>query len=133
MTPSAYKPSQGYKESKAVGVNNWKASGIVLKKNIKATESGAVILNLLLEVPAKNPKYNTKLWLKAFNSTKSPDKNIADQINNAVQEGEKWHFTGSFNSSERLTKDKKPYLAEDKVIWKFEPATEEEKTDDQPF
>ena len=34
---------------------------------VKNQPSGALIVKVLLHVPAKNPKYDTEIWLKAFN------------------------------------------------------------------
>lgn len=129
MTPAG---NSWDKKPKVVGTNNWKVSGKIVKKVVKGTATGGVIVQLLVNVPAKNPKYNTEVWLKAFNSTKDPSKNMADQIDNAVKEGDLFYFSGSFTSSDYVGEDKKKHHAEDKVIWQFEPATESS-DDENPF
>lgn len=131
MTGSRFVP-RDKNAPKTVGVNNWKLSGKVVKKKVTAGQNGGVVVQILLEVPAKNPKYTTQLWLKAFNSTKDPSKNIADQVDKTVDEGALFHFSGSFTSSDYVGQDQKKHHSEDKVIWQFEPAVSLP-DDDQPF
>lgn len=125
-------PGQFKSKPKTVGVNTWKVSGKVLKKSLKVSGSGTSILTVQVHIPAKNPKYDTTLFIKAFNSTKDPSKNLADQIDEKVKEGENWHFSGSFTSNEYKGLDGKTKTGDDKVIWQFEPV-EEDTSDEPPF
>ncbi len=118
-------------QPKVVGVNNWKVSGKILKKIAKYSGNGNLIVTLLLEIPAKNPAYNTQLWLKAFNG-KTEEKMVADQIEKTVNEGDNYHFAGSFKTSEYKDKEGKDRRSQDLVVWKLEPAGEAEAKEEEP-
>lgn len=136
MSPSKQSYEEYVNKPKVVGVNNWKASGKVLKKIAKYSGNGNLIVTILVEVPAKNIAYNTQLWLKAFNG-KTEDKAVADQIEKNVSEGDNYHFSGSFKTSEYKDKQGETRRSQDLVIWKLEPAGEivpvEVKEEDPPF
>lgn len=103
------------------GKNRWNYSGTVLKKYDKYSPNGNRVVSLYIEIPANNPKYSTKLWLKAFNSTKDTTKNIADQVADTVVEGNAYDLFG-YTKVGSYEKDGQKIYKQDFVINKFEEA-----------
>ncbi len=121
----------GTKETPKTGINWWNLSGKVLDKKSKYTGNGNLIVELLIKVPAKNVKYDTVLWLKAFKET-------AEQIEASVEKDKNYSFSGYF-SNNNYEKDGKKVYRTDFVVNKFvvaqvdEPKQETSKSEDAPF
>ncbi len=112
------------------GKNFVNFSGRVVKKTEKYTTNGNLIVSIMLRIPAKNPKYSTVLWLKAFNSNTPGGKNLADEIVKDVKEDSNYSFTGyvtvrSYEKKDQDGNNVKAY-AQDFVVNKFEEADEAE-------
>ena len=80
------------KEKPKAGINKWNYSGSVVKKNAKFSGNGNMYASIMIKIPAKNPKYSTTLWIKAF-------KEKATEIEETVKEGANYSFWGYVSNS----------------------------------
>lgn len=101
------------------GVNTWRLSGSVLKKKVQFSQNGKMWGTLYINIPAKNAKYSTKLFLKFFQ-----DNGIAEKVEQSVNEGENYMFFGYFQNNKPYEKDGKMIYGTDYVITKIFPAKE---------
>lgn len=108
-------------EQTRVGVNSWRFSGKVEKKNFKYSAKGNAFASLMIRIPAKNEKFNTVMWVKAF-------KEAAEQINEGVEEQTNWEFKG-YVSNSKYEKNGETRYSTDFIVTRFAPAAEQEKTD----
>lgn len=102
------------------GINYFNLSGTVLKKKFKFSGNGNAFVSVHLKVPAKNPKFSTSLWLKAF-------KDVAQQINDGVEEQSTYSFTGYISNSS-FEKDGEKVWRTDFIINKFQVAEPQEES-----
>lgn len=103
------------KRQVVTGNNYWSFSGAVTKKEMKYSGEGNAFLSLMLRIPSKNPKFTTVLFLKAFKET-------AEAVDNGVEDGKDYQFTGYLQKSSYMKGEEKVYST-DFIINKFEPAT----------
>lgn len=101
------------------GVNTWRLSGTVLKKKIQFSQNGKMWGSLYINIPAKNKKFSTKLFLKFFQ-----DNGIAEKVDQDVKENENYMFFGYFQNNKPYEKDGKMIYGTDYVITKIFPAKE---------
>lgn len=116
------------KEKPKAGINKWNFSGKVVKKNVKFSGNGNKYASVMIKVPAKNEKYSSVLWIKAF-------KEKAEEIENNVQEDKNYSFWG-YVSNSSYEKDGNKVYSTDFIVNGFTEADEAaptEKTEEPPF
>ncbi len=110
------KPADGQKPKS--GINKWGFSGKIVKKNVKFSQNGNMFASLMIKIPAKNEKYSTVLWLKAF-------KEKAQEIEDNIKEDQNYSFWG-YVSNSSYEKDGVKVYATDFIINGFVEADEAE-------
>lgn len=98
------------------GINKWGFSGKITKKDVKYSKSGNLFASLQITVPAKNEKFATKLWLKAF-------KEKAQEIEDNIKVDQNYSFWG-YVSNSSYEKDGQKVYATDFIINGFVEADE---------
>jgi len=101
------------------GINFFKLSGTVKRKDFKFSANGKPFCTVQLSVPAKNPKFSNTFFLKIF-------KEKAQEFDDSVNDGAMISFTGYISNSSYLDKKtgQKVY-SKDFIVNNFEEAVEE--------
>lgn len=97
------------------GNNYWSFSGAVSNKSFRYSAEGNAFASLVLKVPSKNEKFSTTVIVKAFKET-------AEQLEEQIQNGQDWQFSGYLSKSSRVDDSGKKTYQDNFVVNKFEPA-----------
>lgn len=108
--------NQGRDQKPKAGVNKWSFSGKVEQKTVKFSTNGNQFANVRITIPAKNAKFTTKLFLKAF-------RDKAQEIEDNIKEGENYSFWG-YVSTSSYEKDGQKVYSTDFIINGFTEADE---------
>jgi hypothetical protein len=103
---------------KRAGVNNWIYSGKVDKKEFKYSTNGNAVFSCMVVIPAKNEKFTTKVFIKAF-------KEMAEELNTKIENGSNFWFSGYISNSS-FNKDGKTVYRTDYIVTRYETALEPE-------
>ncbi len=113
-------------ETPKSGVNRFTFSGKVERKSFKYSENGNAFASVMIRIPAKNPKFSTTLWLKAFKDAAEAIEN-GNEVGVKVEEGGEYAFFGYVSNNKY-----KDEWRTDFVINKFVAADPQEQTQEQP-
>lgn len=104
------------KKQNTVGINYFKFSGTITKKEFAYSKNGKPFATITVSVPAKNEKYTNKFRLKAFGDQ-------AEAIEKDVKEGDPMVFSGYVSNSSYVdSKTKEKKWSTDFIINAFETA-----------
>lgn len=107
-----------YDQPVKVGINSFRFSGKVVKKNFKYSAKGNAYISVMVRIPAKNEKFSTVMWIKAFKET-------AESIEKDVKEDTNWDLRGYISNSSYEKNGEKVYST-DFIITRYAPAVEAE-------
>lgn len=103
------------KKPTTVGVNYFKFSGSVKKKDFQYSKNGKPFCTISLSVPAKNEKFSNTFRLKAFGE-------LAEQIDKDVNDGGNFAFNGYVTNSSYTNQKGDKVWSTDFIINAFETA-----------